>query len=103
MRVSEMVNMTPVKTYYKSHLLDLFRTMIYYKDRHIKANQARILAKLQDSKKKNIHYRYDRTLPDAQGLSPRYLEKLVIVWEGMNRELLEIGEPGLEWPLQKHE
>lgn len=38
--------------------------MIYYKDRHIKANQAKILAKLQDSKKKFLFYRYDKTDPD---------------------------------------
>jgi hypothetical protein len=56
-----MVNTVPVETYYKSHLLDFFRTMIYYKDKHIVVNQSRILAKLQDSKKKNIFYRIDKT------------------------------------------
>ncbi len=88
--VSEMVNTVPVKNYYKSHLLDFFRTMIYYKDRHIKANQAKILAKLQDSKKKHIYYRYDKTNPHAEGLSPEYLEGLIEKWEVMNYELLEI-------------
>lgn len=52
-----MINKVPVKTYYKSHLLDFFRTMLYYKDKHIIVNQSRILAKLQDSKKKHIYYR----------------------------------------------
>ncbi len=65
-----MVNTAPISNYYKSHLLDFFRTMIYYKDRHIKTNQARILAKLQDSKKKNIFYRFDKSNPSGRGLSP---------------------------------
>lgn len=75
--VSEMVNTVPVENYYKSHLLDFFRTLIYYKDRHIKVNQAKILAKLQDSKKKFIFYRFDKTNPDSQGLSPYYLGGLI--------------------------
>jgi UDP-N-acetyl-D-mannosaminuronic acid transferase (WecB/TagA/CpsF family) len=79
-----MVNKVPVQTYYKSHLLDFFRTMIFYKDTHITLNQSRILAKLQDSKKKNIYYRSDKTNPDGMGLTPKYLEKLIDKWEMMN-------------------
>jgi len=85
-----MVNTAPIENYYKSHLLDFFRTMIYYKDRHIKTNQARILAKLQDSKKKNIYYRYDKANSRDRGLSPEYLEVLIDKWETMNSHLLEL-------------
>jgi len=99
--VSEMVNIVPIKNYYKSHLLDFFRTMIYYKDGHIKTNQARILAKLQDSKKKNIYYRYDKTdkavrgnsedhddrEDNTEGLSPERLSKLIGEWKAKNRHL----------------
>ncbi len=55
-----MINTVPIETYYKSHLLDFFRTMLYYKDKHIIVNQSRILAKLQDSKKKHIYYRIEK-------------------------------------------
>ena len=79
-----MVNTVPIENYYKSHLLDFFRTMIYYKDGHIKSNQARILAKLQDSKKKFIYYRYEKSNPKLPGLSPEYLETLIAKWETMN-------------------
>jgi hypothetical protein len=68
--VSEMINTAPIKNYYKSHLLDFFRTMIYYKDGHIKSNQARILAKLQDSKKKSIYYRFDKANLKQPALTP---------------------------------
>ena len=65
--ISELVNDVPIEDYYKSHILDFLRSLIYYKDRHIVANQSRILAKLQDSKKKNIHYHFDR--PQLNGLN----------------------------------
>jgi hypothetical protein len=71
--VSEMVNTVPINTYYKSHLLNFFRTLIYYKDKHIAVNQSRILAKLQDSKKKNIYYRIDKADPTQKGFSVREL------------------------------
>ncbi len=54
--------------------------MIYYKDRHIKTNQARILAKLQDSKKKNIYYRFDKSNPKGPALTPEYLSDLIEKW-----------------------
>lgn len=58
---SEMVDEVPIKNnYYKAHVLDFLRSMIYYKDKHIIVNQSRILAKLQDFKKKNIYYRFDK-------------------------------------------
>jgi hypothetical protein len=41
-------------------MLDFLRSLIYYKDKHITINQSRILAKLQDSKKKDIYYRFDK-------------------------------------------
>lgn len=85
-----MINKVPVKTYYKSHLLDFFRTMLYYKDKHIIVNQSRILAKLQDSKKKHIYYRLDKNDPDGKGLTPKYLQVLIDKWESMNIELLKI-------------
>jgi|JI10StandDraft_1071094.scaffolds.fasta_scaffold2114268_1 hypothetical protein len=59
--MSELVNKVPIEDYYKSHILDFMRSLIYFKDRHIVINQGRILAKLQDSKKYNIHYRFDKT------------------------------------------
>lgn len=46
-----------IRNYYKSHLLDFCRSLIYYKDQQIAINQSRILAKLQDPKKQNIFYR----------------------------------------------
>jgi len=55
-----MINKVPIKNYYKSHMLDFLRSLIYYKDKHIIINQSRILAKLQDSKKKAIYYRFDK-------------------------------------------
>lgn len=85
-----MINTAPIKNYYKSHLLDFFRTMIYYKDGHIKSNQARILAKLQDSKKKSIYYRYDKGNQKLPSLTPEYLEELIEKWETMNKGLLKI-------------
>ncbi len=56
-----LINEVPIMDYYKSHILDFLRSLIYFKDKHISVNQGRILAKLQDSKKKNIHYRFDMT------------------------------------------
>lgn len=46
-----------IHNYYKSHLLDFCRSLIFYKDQQISINQSRILAKLQDPKKQNIYYR----------------------------------------------
>jgi mRNA-degrading endonuclease YafQ of YafQ-DinJ toxin-antitoxin module len=54
-----LVDQIPIEDYYKSHVLDFFRSMTYFKDKHIVINQGRILAKLQDSKKHNIFYRFD--------------------------------------------
>ncbi len=79
-----MINSVPIKTYYKSHLLNFFRTMLYYKDKHIVVNQSRILAKLQDSKKKHIYYRVDKNDPDGKGLCSKELKKLIDRWEAMN-------------------
>jgi hypothetical protein len=55
-----MINEVNIQWYYKSHLLDFLRSLIYYKDKHIVINQSRILAKLQDSKKKFIYYMFDK-------------------------------------------
>lgn len=55
-----MINEVMIEYYYKSHLLDFLRSLIYYKDKHIVINQSRILAKLQDSKKKHIYYMFDK-------------------------------------------
>lgn len=57
--------------------------MIYFKDRHIVINQGRILAKLQDSKKYNIHYRFDKT--ELNGLeNNRTIKDLIVEWENQN-------------------
>lgn len=75
--MSELVNKVPIEDYYKSHILDFLRSLIYFKDRHIVINQSRILAKLQDSKKHNIHYRFDRT--DLNGLeNDRTIRDLIL-------------------------
>lgn len=66
-----MVDKVPIENYYKSHLLDFFRSLVYYKDRHIIVNQSRILAKLQDSEKKSIYYRFDLTEHNLNGLNGR--------------------------------
>lgn len=55
--ICEFVNEVSIQNYYKSHLLDFCRSLIYYKDQQIAINQSRILAKLQDPKKENIYYR----------------------------------------------
>ena len=49
--ISKLINDVPIDDYYKSHILDFLRSLVYYKDKHISINQSRILAKLQDSKK----------------------------------------------------
>lgn len=75
----------PITDYYKSHILDFLRSLIYYKDKHISINQSRILAKLQDSKKKNIHYRFDRT--EFNGLDGRTISNLLRDFENQNKGL----------------
>lgn len=81
--MSELVNKVPIEDYYKSHILDFMRSMIYFKDRHIVINQGRILAKLQDSKKYNIHYRFDKT--ELNGLeNNRTIRDLIVEWENQN-------------------
>ena len=50
-----MVNTVDINNYYKSHLLDFYRSLIYFKDKQIMINQSRILAKLQDPKKDYIY------------------------------------------------
>ena len=52
-----MINKISKKNYYKSHLLDFLRSLIYFKDKQISFNQSKILAKLQDEKKEKILYR----------------------------------------------
>jgi len=64
--ISKLINDVPIDDYYKSHILDFLRSLVYYKDKHISINQSRILAKLQDSKKEKIHYRFDK--PEFNGL-----------------------------------
>jgi hypothetical protein len=95
------VNEVPIADYYKSHILDFLRSLIYYKDRHISVNQGRILAKLQDSKKPNIHYRFDRQefngLPDGRTISD-----LILEWNNQNKDLLKISIPEEPWPLFRH-
>ena len=87
------MNEVPIADYYKSHILDFLRSLIYYKDRHISVNQGRILAKLQDSKKPNIHYRFDR--PEFNGLSDgRTISDLILEWNNQNKDLLKIAIPG---------
>lgn len=63
-----MINNVPIHNYYKAHILDFLRSLIYYKDKHIIINQSRILAKLQDSKKKHIYYRFDKLENNLNGL-----------------------------------
>jgi hypothetical protein len=59
--------------------------MLYYKDKHIIVNQSRILAKLQDSKKKHIYYRNDNKEEiGVKGLSPENLDRLIEEWKYMN-------------------
>jgi len=56
------------------------------------------LAKLQDSKKANIHYRFDRT--EFNGLpGGRTIFDLILEWNSQNRDLLKIAIPGEPWPL----
>lgn len=77
------MNKVPIEDYYKSHILDFLRSLVYFKDRHIVVNQGRILAKLQDSKKHNIHYRFDRT--ELNGLeNSRTIKDLIDEWEDQN-------------------
>jgi len=76
-----MVNKVPIKNYYKSHILDFFRSLIYYKDKHIIINQSRILAKLQDSKKKDIYYRFDSREGNLNGLEGKSIEDLISEWK----------------------
>lgn len=59
-QIAIMINEVRIEWYYKSHLLDFLRSLIYYKDKHIAVNQSRILAKLQDSKKNFIYYMFDK-------------------------------------------
>lgn len=62
--ICTLINDVSLESFYKSHLLDFFRTMVYYKNKQISFNQGKILAKLQDSKKEFIYYR--TYLPDDQ-------------------------------------
>lgn len=74
--IAEMINCVTIRSYYKAHLLDFLRSLAYYKDKHIPVNKSRILAKLQDSEKDNIYYRFD--LPMFNGLNDRRIEQLVV-------------------------
>lgn len=80
--ISEMVNKVSIDNYYKSHILDFIRSLIYYKDKQIKINQSKILAKLQDSKKEHIYYRFDCS--DKNGLRDQLIKDLIIDWERQN-------------------
>lgn len=58
--IADMINKVAILWYYKSHLLDFLRSLIYYKDKNISINQSKILAQLQDSKKVAIFYMFDK-------------------------------------------
>ena len=76
--ISELVEEIPIENYYKSHVLDFFRSVIYFKDKQISVNQGRILAKLQDSKKHEIFYRFDPISLDRQ--LHHDINQLVLEW-----------------------
>jgi hypothetical protein len=75
--ISEMINKVPIRNYYKSHILDFLRSLIYFKDKQITINQSRILAKLQDSKKKHIYYRFDKKESNMNGLEGKEIKDLI--------------------------
>ena len=58
--IADMINKVAILWYYKSHLLDFLRSLIYYKDKNISINQSKILGQLQDSKKVAIFYMFDK-------------------------------------------
>lgn len=67
--ICEMINGLNLTNYYKSHLLDFLRSIIYFRDQKIIINQSRILAKLQDPKKEKIYYRIlEKNDPDSSNL-----------------------------------
>ena len=87
----------PIENYYKAHVLDFLRSVIYFKDKHIAINQGRILAKLQDSKKHEIFYRFDPQSLERQ--LHRDINVLVKEWESQNEGLQKIQIPGEPWPV----
>lgn len=55
-------------------------------------NQSKILAKLQDSKKKQIYYREEPRDPDS--LSVELISSLIKEWEEDNMEIIDLVRPG---------
>ena len=100
--IAQMVNDVRIEWYYKSHLLDFLRSLIYYKDKHIGINQTRILAKLQDSKKKNIYYMFDK-MDKMPNECRRGIKELIEEWNMQNKDLLSIEKPDEPWPLMRGE
>lgn len=66
--------------------MDFFRSLIYYKDKYIPINQSRILAKMQDSKKNQIYYMFEK------GLGGQSVSYLLKEWENQNVNLLKITD-----------
>ena len=75
--ICEHVNTVSLNNYYKSHLLDFYRSLIYFKDKQIMINQSRILAKLQDPKKNGIFYRVFNPTDEGSEKLTQYILRLV--------------------------
>ena len=72
-----MVNTVDRNNYYKSHLLDFYRSLIYFKDKQIPINQSRVLAKLQDPKKEHIFYRVLNPRDEGSDNLTNYIIRLI--------------------------
>lgn len=90
-----MINELDLTVYYKSHLLNFYRSMIYFRDQKIALNQSRILAKLQDPKKDKIYYRVidGKQTNDSTELVEK-IKNLLQQFEENNPTLRSLGRAG---------
>ena len=85
-----MVNSVDLNNFYKSHLLDFCRALIYFKDKQIPINQSRVLAKLQDPKKNSIYYRVFQKHDEGSARLLDYILGLIEEFKDQNSLLREL-------------